>query len=272
MPYPHIIQQQMRHTLPALLLIMTAGCTHTPPAATVQNTAPTWPDTYQAAIKDALNPEPEERASNLIRITPGNARLQWQTFNGIPHIKMVSVVSNTSYYAGSVGKTYNTGNRYTWVTVAPELQNTCSSAGFGDTDKPMRLRQLLGLTPDATITAVVEFWVLPALLFRPAADYAIDDTTTDFNMPEETPAWYRRWFNELRAKQYFQSESPKNNAYPWTQLGYTYDWGNPQSEQGLSEFVIRAQSEVIIHAIYSLNDYCQNTQPTTQTRNPDSRH
>ena len=27
--------------------------------------------------------------------------------------------------------------------------------------------------------------------------------------------------------------------YPWTRLGYTYDWGNPRNLVGLSEFVLR---------------------------------
>ena len=89
-----------------------------------------------------------------------------------------------------------------------------------------------------------------------AADNEITDTTAGLNLPDDTEPWYRDWFNTLRAQQYFQSEKPKHNAYPWTQLGYTYDWGNPVSEQGVSEFVIKANTQVIINAIFTIDAYC----------------
>jgi hypothetical protein len=34
-----------------------------------------------------------------------------------------------------------------------------------------------------------------------------------------------------------------NSPYPWTALGYTYDWGNPTPPHyGVSEFVINSQT------------------------------
>jgi hypothetical protein len=32
---------------------------------------------------------------------------------------------------------------------------------------------------------------------------------------------------------------PNTWGYPWTRLGYSYDWGNPKNPVGLSEFVLR---------------------------------
>ena len=47
-----------------------------------------------------------------------------------------------------------------------------------------------------------------------------------------------------------------DEVYPWTRLGYAYDWGNPQSEVGLSEFVIKKGALVQIHAVTFIDDYC----------------
>ena len=53
--------------------------------------------------------------------------------------------------------------------------------------------------------------------------------------------------------------------YPWTQLGYTYDWGVPEDLEtdsdrpanvGLSEFVIRQGAPILVHSIQSVEDYC----------------
>jgi hypothetical protein len=49
---------------------------------------------------------------------------------------------------------------------------------------------------------------------------------------------YRKWFDNRRAHVYTLPA-----PYPWTGLGYTYDWGNPTAPHvGVSEFVINAGS------------------------------
>lgn len=72
-----------------------------------------------------------------------------------------------------------------------------------------------------------------------------------WDMSNPNRIWdYKSWF-EMRI---FGVPSPDPNdpsqaipsiyktadgGWPWTQLGYTYDWGNPKNHVGLSEFVIR---------------------------------
>ena len=36
----------------------------------------------------------------------------------------------------------------------------------------------------------------------------------------------------------------KEQTYPWTRLGYTYDWADNGREYGLSEFLILADSVI----------------------------
>ncbi len=54
----------------------------------------------------------------------------------------------------------------------------------------------------------------------------------------------------------FSACATLKQAYPWTQQGYTYDWGNPKSEVGISEFVIRKGSTVVIKSVSTLDQYC----------------
>lgn len=241
-----------------VLSALLVSCRTVPQAESSTVEKKSWPEVYTAAVADASNPEPGEIYTNLVSITPENPSLTWKDIDGVPHVLMVSLTSSTSYYEGSVGQLYNTGNYYTWVTSAPEVQNTLKGKGLEGDALKQRLRELLGLTPDATVTAFIEFWVNPASLFRPAADNEVNDSEAGLNFPENTEGWYRQWFNDLRASQYFQSEVPSHNAYPWTQLGYTYDWGSEQSEIGMSEFVIKANSQVYIESINDIDAYINN--------------
>ena len=261
-------------TATLLVLILFAGCSHqrgvglrtTHPVkpSNIQSLmsslemAPDWPEVYENALEDARNPEPDEVATDLTAISTDNPELKWQTIAGRPHVKVVSLVSTDKYYRDSLGKNYNTGSHNIWVTAVPdaaEFVSTYRSQNDDLDDLEHRLRQLLGLTPTAQITHFVEFWVDPKDLFRPAADNEVSDRTAGLNLPGDTEDWYRKWFNELRASQYFQSSIPSHNAYPWTQLGYTYDWGKPGAEQGLSEFVIRTAADVVVASITKIGEY-----------------
>lgn len=212
------------------------------------------PDEFEAAIADALNPEPDEVVHDLIAIVADEPGLYWKLIDGVDHVLMSSVVAKDTYYVDHVGKSYETGSHYLWVTAVPELQKVCRASGKGAALRK-RLRQRLGLTPGAALSAVVEFWVQPMDLFRPAPDNEVTDRTAGLVMPPDTEAWYRKWFNELRSHQYFQSTLPGNDAYPWTQLGYTYDWGGGM-ERGISEFVIRTDRMIGVNAIYDVDEYC----------------
>ena len=242
-------------------VVVLASCATTSPpkAATPASTTPAaapWPPVYMQAVADARNPTPDKVVHNLIPIVRSNTHLVWKEIDGVAHVLMATLAGNTTYYDGKVGRPYDTGSHDIWVSAVPELHDRCVQPGFSRGDLAMRLRQILGLTPASTVTAFVEFWVAPAQLFRPAPDNEVTDDTAGLTMPAETEPWYRLWFNTTRAAQYFQSAVPKNDAYPWTQLGYTYDWGNPGRPQGVSEFVIKKNSTVTINAITAFAAYC----------------
>jgi len=121
------------------------------------------------------------------------------------------------------------------------------------------LRQLLGLQPFTVETAFVEFWVKPEELYRPCPDNETSDTACELNLPQDVDQEYRTWFNHTRAFQYSDCKDTVFNelGYPWTQLGYTYDWSpdNP-SHVGLSEFVIRRNSIIYVRGKHNTKSYC----------------
>ncbi len=109
------------------------------------------------------------------------------------------------------------------------------------TDWPARLRQLIGLTPDNEATHFTVMWVKPEDVKRPANAQGIRDTTMTDSLTESTDKAFKEWFDGNIVWSYFDS------AYPWTRLGYTYDWAaDAEDEYGLSEFLVASGSEVEI--------------------------
>jgi len=207
---------------------------------------------YQNAIKDAQMAEPHEISKELIAIVESNNRLMWKEY---PDGKRVLVVTWTSWngYDNQVGKAMEL-TRDIWVTTVPELSDFCKTHSL---PKPsLRLEQLLGLPPKNGKNRFVEIWVNPNDLFRPSPDPEITDHEAELNFPNKglfvrLEEEYIQWFNDLKSQSYGK------DGYPWTRLGYTYDWGNPSSEIGLSEFVIRHGATVDIHFVSTNEEYCQ---------------
>ena len=208
---------------------------------------------YGAAVKDASVVEPGEIFRDLTAIAPYNDELVWEGDDK----KKVLVVTWTSWdgYDGLVGQT-TTNTRDIWVTAAPQLQRFCKRTGLEDGALSLRLEQLLGVPPHDGKTKFIEMWVSTDDLFRPCPDPEISDHEAELDFPVSgrfvtVSPEHKEWF----LKQKGMSYGP--NGYPWTRLGYTYDWGNSRDHVGLSEFVIEEGSKIKIHRIYSTGDYCR---------------
>lgn len=212
---------------------------------------------YSLAMADAVNPRPTTVVNTLTPIV-GNTSLIDTIIRGEQYVKMVSWKNNPSYWKKDTFA--NVGAKYAvWVTVAPFIQQRCKVYFRKEKDPDMRLRQLLGLQPFAVQTDFVEIWVRPADLFRPCPDPETTDTECNLDLPADVSDDHRQWFNQIRAVQYNDCNDTQFNkyGYPWTQLGYTYDW-NPQNTThvGLSEFVIKSNAEIFIRGIYPTKAYC----------------
>lgn len=208
---------------------------------------------YLNAVKDAAIAEMGEISKNLTPVVEANSTLVWK---GEPGSKQVLVLTWTSWdgYDNQVGQSIVT-TRETWVTAAPELKNFCATYSAAQPDMTLRLEQLLGLPPANGKTRFVEMWVAPQDLFRPSPDPEVTDQEAGLNFPQSKflslSEEYMTWFNNLSSQSYGE------NGYPWTRLGYTYDWGNPSSEVGLSEFVINTGASIEIAGVTNTEAYCQ---------------
>ncbi len=214
---------------------------------------------YKESVVIAQNPSPDKVYDGLVAITRENTNLSWKTVDNQQYVLMATYTSSFSYYTPYIGKPYNTGNYYTWTTASPYLKNLCGDPQWQDGNLALRLNQLLGLPPDDVKEGFVEMWVKPEDLFRPCPDNEITDGTCGLNLPENTQPWYRKWFNDTRAGQYAFCTCDNSQGYPWTQLGYTFDWKDLNSPIGMSEFVVKTNSQVIIKATIPTQDYCSNT-------------
>ena len=135
----------------------------------------------------------------------------------------------------------------------------------------LRLRQLLGLPQSEIITHFTMLWVEPKDMIRPAynPDIASAEMKCRFDEPEGTGEGegeggsegddsqldtlgmlLRNWFDDTWAKSY-----KEEGGYPWTRLGYTYDWGSKGDKYGLSEFLVQAEASVTVQTTKELKAF-----------------
>jgi hypothetical protein len=228
---------------------------------------------------------PFEDQTNRTALCGDKPAWQWDpTYNGFPsRIKVVTFVSRQTYeqnYKPNLDKHAETFvlRKSLWVTVAPEMRNFFSRKIFKDAGQcpptAERVGQVLGLNPYSQGEVFIEMWIEPQYLFRPSADPAISDheaevatqlttghwffpsdpnpfmTLNDYNLYKEAQ-WkndavtFKEWYTN-RAQTIYTVAPDACAPYPWTRLGYTYDWGEPHraKHEGLSEFVVRLEPDV----------------------------
>ena len=203
-------------------------------------------------------------SKDLIAITPDNKDLIWE--NGVAGSRVLVATYGTApspLPSPLPNPNYNLA-RTKWVTVVPELYNFFRDRPFS----ALRLEQLLGLPPCYGNTTIIEYWADPKDLARPSPDPEITDheAALDFPTATENPKagkylqfdtsatffdeydcappgsfncnynTYPMWFGNRKNNVYFNADYQK--TWPWTRLGYTYDWGRPNNHVGGSEFML----------------------------------
>jgi hypothetical protein len=242
----------------AVLASVTLGCGATPYVhRSPDGSSPSGVKTFSEAIRDAKVAEPSEVSTQLTAIVASSARLLWK--GTAPHRKALFVTWTAfSSYDDKIGEEIRLPNE-AWVTATPELQDFCHALAKGAParDKGLapasvaRIEQLLGLPAGGGKNRFVEIWADPSDIFRPCPDPEITDHECSLSFPASVSPEHVVWFNEKKASSY------GDNGYPWTRLGYTYDWGSSVGTVGLSEFVVRKGAIVEIKAVSSNGEYCR---------------
>ena len=225
----------------ALVSLVACGPEEEPAACTQES--------YDAAVSDAIEATPEEVTDGLWAITPSNTRLSWNADQSA--VRMVAWTTFTGYASGD-----NTLSREIWLTAVPQLKELCKTVS-DDTARIARVNQFLGLPPATAADnnrQFVEMWVKPGDMFRPCPDSEITDTTCGLAFPAGVSSEHRTWISNNYASSYGFWQT---THYPWTGLGYTYDWCSQDDKHvGASEFVARPGSIVNVVAIIDRNTYC----------------
>jgi len=225
-----------------------AACAMEPPPAPPAPPPPSPMALYEAGIRDAAIKQPADLEARLNPITTKNVDVVTWSYDLDSH---------------SVGKLVRTLGADVWVTVAPDLKLRC--AGLTGDALSLRLQQLLGLPPgDATDRKFFTFTVRSADVFRPCADPRVSTTSCALTVPDSRHAGLTEVTAEAHDRFMLQQLLSSyrigfaHPGYPFTALGYTYDW-KPDSEThhiGLSEYVVRRGA--IVHDVQEIGtaDYC----------------
>lgn len=189
---------------------------------------------YTSAVKDAAFAEPEE-IMPLVSLTKEDPLVTWDESG-----ERVLLCTWHNY-----PESYPVGEKVTlewgdiWAFTPGELTQKYKTESNQVSDWDLRLNQLIGFAPDSEHSTFTTFWVNPSDICRPACQPDPTNgemqTQLDQDAVEES---YADWFDENILNSYFY------DAYPWTRLGYTYDWADNGSEYGLSEFLIRQGAEI----------------------------
>ena len=157
-----------------------------------------------------------------------------------------------------------------WVVSDQEFRSACRKLGDAN---GLRISQMLGLpaprTPLAADTLerqLVTFAAVPvASVFRPCTDPRTDtdrcSTSLPPTLPANAPPDFYRWFvNQAMSAWRAPADGQPPDGYPWTRLGYTYDWApHALTPYGVSEYVIPGSLrpvEVNVVSVKTARDYC----------------
>lgn len=187
---------------------------------------------YSAAVADAVTVEPDEILPLKTSVTKDDPNVTWNEAGD----KVLMLTWNRHPERYAAGETVAAGDSGVWVFPLKELEAWYGENAASITDLNLRLEQLIGLPPDAGYTTMTALWISPEDLARPA--YNPDITSSTMTTTLTGSAKHQSRFAENIVYSYTES------AYPWTRLGYTYDWAPGAEEYGLTEFIIKGRAKV----------------------------
>ena len=230
--------------LVSLIFVLCTGCItreEYEPELSVQ-------ELYERACDDAMIAE-EDEILPLVAIAPDEPLVQWDEAG-----ERVLVCTWHKYPDSYPdGEEIVTSFGESWVFTLAEIVDWFGRQQEIE-DYILRFEQLIGLPPQNGKTHFTAMWVYPENLFRPSYDNEIDDNTVGLYFPEDVDPEYKSWFHGNLLSSYYPEQSDWVR-YPWTRLGYTYDWAGNGSEYGLSEFIVRQDSSVLVEQTYSNEEF-----------------
>ncbi len=184
-------------------------------------------DAYALAMRDSVFADADEILP-LVTITKDSDMVTWNEAGD--KVLMVSWHKYPESYPD--GSTFVCSYGDIWTFTDREILSWYEENHEGVEDWELRFEQLIGLPVEKEYTHFTAFWVDTDELARPAYQTDITKQISEADLDGSALGDYKAWFDDNVLWSYFDS------AYPWTRLGYTYDWKEDDAEYGLSEFLI----------------------------------
>lgn len=240
---------------------------------------------YQEAVLNAATAEESEilSSSRTIRYDPQLEGISWRMIKKDRYqVRVATFISSDTFNPQ--------GSQEIWVTVVPDLREYCykykMNTGADKVRLTKRIVQLLGLPPKSPYQNIAEFWIDEKFLIRPTLNPNIKysgkqtlPTKIDLqtfqsdhkDITNKYPIWFNRQIDQQlinRDKNFVSklliNDNPGDDPYPWTGLGYTFDWGSdadPITHAGLSEFLILDSENLVVKdlklEVTSTESYCK---------------
>jgi hypothetical protein len=198
---------------------------------------------YQQAIKDSMTIEPEEVLPVVKLAKDSNLA----TFNDQNEVLLVTWHRHPDSYIAGHQTTLKYGP--VWTFTDKEITQWYQKNKNGVQDWQLRFKQLIGLPVNSQYTHFTAMWVPLEKIKRPAYSDDITKEVTAVKFNENADKTFVQWFNSNIIGSYFEG------AYPWTRLGYTYDWLEDDIEYGLSEFLVVKDTTVNIEFTYTTQEF-----------------
>ncbi|MGN0813748.1 MAG: hypothetical protein ACI4MH_00775 [Candidatus Coproplasma sp.] len=198
---------------------------------------------YSEAVQDAILAE-ESEIRELVTLTKDDERVNW---NGDGKVLLLTFHKYPDSY--KEGETVTTAWTM-WTVTDGEMtewyaQNQYPYYVFAD-----KLKQVLGMPLSSTNTHISAVWVDVSDVIRPA--YQPDPTKqlTAEDLDGSSLGEYKEWFNSNIISSYCSVWG----QYPWTRLGYTYNWAADDA-YGLSEFLVLSGAEIEVEFTKTLDEF-----------------
>ncbi len=202
-------------------------------------------DLYAKAMNDAKEAEASE-IETLVILTPDSDMVTWNEDE--TKVLLLSWHENPESYIA--GGSFTCSNGDIWAFTDKEILSWYDGNAKGVADWELRLEQLIGLPVITEYTHVSAFWVDIDEVIRPAYQLDVTKQMSADLLDGSALGGYKPWFDDNTEYSYSE-ETP----YPWTRLGYTYDWADNGKEYGLSEFLILADSVIEVEWTKSTDEF-----------------
>ncbi|MGK7930198.1 MAG: hypothetical protein AB4041_02035 [Microcystaceae cyanobacterium] len=152
--------------------------------------------------------------------------------------------------------------KYIWITPVSQTQSFCQTCKGSlvnpqippSVNKRLRITQYLGLRLTSNKTHFVTLIAKKSDLEIPCINYD-NDNQCDTPMSSDKLNDFIQNNEDLVSKCDLEDENSDKECYPWTALGYTYDWGK-KDHVGASEYVIKPHAKVYIESVAPTCQFC----------------